>query len=182
MATMSAHHHRFEALVGALLPDLYRYAYWLCKDRARAEDVVQETLVRAWRSLDSLRDEKSAKPWLITILRRELARSYERFQPELVDIDDAEHSGGLIGEHGDMGEQAADAATLRRAMARLEPEYREPLVMQVLLGYSIEEIATVMEMNPATVLTRLFRARKKLAAALEQPTALFGVLPGGEGA
>ena len=54
-------------------------------------------------------------------------------------------------------------------MAKLEPEYREPLVMQVLLGYSIEEIAAVMEMNPATVLTRLFRARKKLAAALERP-------------
>lgn len=167
---MSARHHRFEALVGALLPDLYRYAYWLCRDRTRAEDVVQETLVRAWRSLDSLRDEKSAKPWLITILRRELARSYERIQPELVDIDDHE----LVGDHGDMGEQAVDAVNLRRAMAGLEPEYREPLVMQVLLGYSIEEIASVLEMNPATVLTRLFRARKKLAAALDRPNALLG--------
>jgi RNA polymerase sigma-70 factor (ECF subfamily) len=167
---MSARHHRFEALVGALLPDLYRYAYWLCRDRARAEDVVQETLVRAWRSLESLRDERSAKPWLITILRRELARSYERFQPELVDIDDHE----LTGDLGESGEQASDAAAVRRAIARLEPEYREPLVMQVLLGYSIEEIAQAMEMNPATVLTRLFRARKKLAAVLEQPSALLG--------
>lgn len=166
---MSARHHRFEALVGALLPDLYRYAYWLCRDRARAEDVVQETLVRAWRSLDALRDERSAKPWLITILRRELARSYERVQPEMVDIADVE----LVGDRGDRGEQAADAATLRQAMTRLEPEYREPLVMQVLLGYSIEEIANVMEMNPATVLTRLFRARKKLAALLERPLAAF---------
>lgn len=164
---MSARHHRFEALIGALLPDLYRYAYWLCRDRARAEDVVQETLVRAWRSLDALRDERSAKPWLITILRRELARSYERVQPEMVDIADVE----LVGDRGDAGEHAADAATLRQAMAQLEPEFREPLVMQVLLGYSIEEIATVMEMNPATVLTRLFRARKKLALALERPLA-----------
>jgi RNA polymerase sigma-70 factor (ECF subfamily) len=171
---MSARHHRFEALVGALLPDLYRYAYWLCRDRPRAEDAVQETLVRAWRSLDTLRDERAAKPWLITILRRELARSYERVQPELVDIDDAAYGGTLVGDPGDMGEQASDAAAVRRALARLEPEYREPLVMQVLLGYSIEEIATVMEMNPATVLTRLFRARKKLAAVLEQPGALLG--------
>ena len=167
--TMSARHHRFEALVGALLPDLYRYGYWLCRDRARAEDVVQETLVRAWRSLESLRDERSAKAWLITILRRELARSYERVQPQFVDIDDPVIADGLAGDQGDAGEQAADAATLRRAMAKLEPEYREPLVMQVLLGYSIEEIAAVMEMNPATVLTRLFRARKKLAAVLERP-------------
>jgi RNA polymerase sigma-70 factor (ECF subfamily) len=167
---MSARHHRFEALVGALLPDLYRYAYWLCRDRARAEDVVQETLVRAWRSLESLRDERSAKPWLITILRRELARSYERVQPELVDIDDHE----LVGDLGESGEQACDAIAVRRAMAQLEPEYREPLVMQVLLGYSIEEIAKAMEMNPATVLTRLFRARKKLATVLERPDALLG--------
>lgn len=163
--SMSARHHRFEALVGALLPDLYRYAYWLCRNRARAEDVVQETLLRAWRSLDSLRDEKAAKGWLITILRREHARSYERFQPELVDVDDAV----LPVEPGDAGERAVDAAVLRRAMAGLEPEFREPLVLQVLMGFSVEEIAGVMELNPATVLTRLFRARKKLSVALDRP-------------
>lgn len=162
---MSARHHRFEALVGALLPDLYRFAYWRCRDRARAEDAVQETLVRAWKSLDTLRDERAAKPWLITTLRREIARSYERVQPELVDIDDHE----LVGDLGEGGEQAADAIAVRRAIARLEPEYREPLVMQVLLGHSVEDIAAALELNPATVLTRLFRARKKLAAVLETP-------------
>jgi len=164
--TMSARHHRFDALVGALLPDLYRYAYWLCRDRALAEDVVQETLLRAWRSLESLRDDKAAKPWLITILRRELARTYERVRPELVDVADLP----LAEERAeDAGERAVDAALLRRAMQGLEPEYREPLVLQVLLGQTVEEIAAVMELNPATVLTRLFRARKKLAAALDRP-------------
>lgn len=162
---MSARHHRFEALVGALLPDLYRYAYWLCRNRALAEDVVQETLLRAWRSLDSLRDEKAAKGWLITILRRELARSYERKQPEFVAIDEA----ALPAEPGDAGERAVDSAVLRQAMAELEPEFREPIVLQVMMGFSVEEIAGVMELNPATVLTRLFRARKKLSAALDRP-------------
>jgi RNA polymerase sigma-70 factor (ECF subfamily) len=164
---MSARHHRFEALVGALLPDLYRYAYWLCRDRARAEDVVQETLVRAWRSLESLRDDKAAKPWLITILRRELARSYERIQPDTVDVAEVPIAEERA-EHA--GERAVDAALLRRALQGLEPEYREPLVLQVLMGRTVEEIAEVMELNPATVLTRLFRARKKLAAALERPS------------
>ncbi|MCV5390693.1 hypothetical protein OFC62_38855, partial [Escherichia coli] len=60
----------------------------MCKDKAIAEDLVQETCLRAWKSLDSLQDEKAAKSWLITILRRENARRFERKQFDLVDIDD----------------------------------------------------------------------------------------------
>ncbi len=58
--------------------DVFRFVYWLCRDRALAEDVVQETLLRAWRSLDSLGDDQAARPWLLTIARRELARVFER--------------------------------------------------------------------------------------------------------
>ncbi len=52
---------RYEALVRAWHKDLYRYAYWLCKDPHIAEDLVQETCLRAWRSLDSLADDNAAK-------------------------------------------------------------------------------------------------------------------------
>ena len=69
---------RFEQLVNAYSGWLYRYAYWLTSDRNAAEDLVQETFLRAWRFLDSLQDEGSAKSWLTTILRRENARKYER--------------------------------------------------------------------------------------------------------
>ena len=79
---------RYEALVKALHADIFRYAMWLIKDKAIAEDVVQETFLRAWKSLDSLKDEGAAKSWLITILRRENARRFERKQFDLVDIDD----------------------------------------------------------------------------------------------
>jgi RNA polymerase sigma-70 factor (ECF subfamily) len=58
---MGTHQHRFEMLARAQTPGLYRYAYWLCRDRALAEDLVQETLLRAWRSLDSLREEAAAR-------------------------------------------------------------------------------------------------------------------------
>jgi len=58
---------RYEALVKAFHADIFRYAVWLIKDRAIAEDVVQETFLRAWKSLDSLQDEAAAKSWLITI-------------------------------------------------------------------------------------------------------------------
>src|SRR5918993_887109 len=80
---------QFDELCGPFRMDLYRFLFWLCHDRALAEDVMQETLLRAWRSFDSLADRKAAKPWLLTIARRELARVFERKRFPTVDIDAA---------------------------------------------------------------------------------------------
>ena len=158
---MNARQHRFEALVNAFHGDLFRYAAWLCRDRELAADLVQETLLRAWKALDGLREEGAAKGWLITILRRELARHYERARPAGIDLDKV----ALVDDRPGL-EDDAELAMIRGHIAKLDDEYREPLVMQVLLGFSVEEIAVVMDLKQATVLTRLFRARRKLAAAL----------------
>ena len=69
---------QFDQTVRAYSADLYRYAWWLCRDRFTAEELVQETFARAWKNWDSLEDLAAAKPWLITILRNEHARLYER--------------------------------------------------------------------------------------------------------
>lgn len=169
--SMNARQHRFEALVNAFHGDLFRYAAWLCRDRELAADLVQETLLRAWKALDGLREEAAAKGWLITILRRELARHYERAKPAGIELDKVPLADSRPGLEDD-----AELAVVRGHIARLEDEYREPLVMQVLLGFSVEEIAAVMELKQATVLTRLFRARKKLAVALNsgQPQEVTG--------
>lgn len=58
--------YKYETLVRAFHADIYRYAVWLIRDKSIAEDVVQETFLRAWKSLDSLQDEHAAKAWLIT--------------------------------------------------------------------------------------------------------------------
>ena len=158
---------RFTALVNALSADLYRYAYWLCRDQDMAEDLVQETFARAWRSLDSLRDDKAAKSWLLTTLRREHARQYERTQPEFTDTD----IGELVDPRPDY-DTSTEAHVLRRALKRLPAEYREPLVLQVLGGYSCAEIAGMLDLTNGAVMTRLFRARQKLRRALK------GVAPG----
>lgn len=149
---------RFDELCRALRPDLYRFAFWLSRDRATAEDVVQETLIRAWRALDDLRDERAARHWLLTIARREHARLYERKRLELVDIDT------LIAREEPMlaAAEEKELEDLRRAIFRLDADYREPLVMQVLLGFTTEEIAQEMGLNTGAVLTRLFRARNRL--------------------
>src|SRR5690348_4434938 len=80
----------FARLLETLRPDLLRFAWWLARDRAVAEDVVQETLIRAWKSKDELKDPAAARPWLLTILRREHARLYERKRLPTVDVDSVE--------------------------------------------------------------------------------------------
>jgi len=149
---------RYESLVAALYQDVFRYAYWLCKSKPLAEDLVQETFLRAWRSLESLQNDKAAKAWLFTILRRENARLYERYRPELVDIE-----GQSIAESDENEpDSRMDRELLHNAINRLESEYREPLLLQVIGGFSGKEIADILGLNNNTVMTRLFRARSKL--------------------
>jgi len=149
---------RFQALCQALRPDLLRFALWLARDRSLAEDVVQESLLRAWKSQDALQDEAAAKPWLLTIIRREFARTFERKRLPTVDIDEL-----VAGEEPSLADAAGDdLAELRQAIFKLPDEYREPLVLQVLMGLSTEEIAAQLGMTSAAVLTRLFRARRQL--------------------
>lgn len=149
---------RFTELCRTLRPDLFRFAFWLSRDRTLAEDIVQETLLRAWRARHELRDERALKAWLCTIARREHARLYERKRLPTVDID------GLIEREESLLAVVDDVELedLRRAIFRLDADYREPLVLQVLLGYSTEEIAQHMGLSTAAVLTRLFRARNRL--------------------
>jgi RNA polymerase sigma-70 factor, ECF subfamily len=161
---------RYEALVRAWHRDLYRYAYWLCHDPHIAEDLVQETCLRAWRSLDSLKDEKAAKAWLITILRRENARRFERKQFDLVDIDD--HS--IADTSTPSVEMDTDQHLLQRLIMKLAPEYREPLILQVMAGFNGDEIAKILDLNRNTVMTRLFRARNQLKEQLETQTNMRG--------
>jgi RNA polymerase sigma-70 factor, ECF subfamily len=146
---------RFQALCLALRPDLLRFAFWLCHDHALAEDLVQESMLRAWKAQESLEDEKAAKPWFLTIVRRELARTFERKRRNTVDVDDLvalEDSSLAAGDQ-------ADLAEMREAIFKLSEEYREPLVMRSLLGYSTAEIASELDLSQSAVLTRLFHAR-----------------------
>ncbi len=156
--------NRFEALVKAYSSDLYRFAFWLCKHHATADDLVQDTFLRAWKALDNLEDEKKAKAWLITILRRENARRFERKQLQLVDIEEL----FIADQHTPDPEQALDKQQLYRAIAGLEMDYREPLLLQVLGGFKTSEIAEILELNHNTVSTRLFRARAQLKTVLQK--------------
>jgi RNA polymerase sigma-70 factor (ECF subfamily) len=153
-----ARRQRFDQIVGGYYQDMYRYAAWLSRDKAIAEDVVQEALLRAWKALDSLREDGAAKQWLLTIVRRENARYFERKRLETVDIDNLSASqAAILATSPDEG-----LGDMRRAIYELDDDYREPLVLQVLMGFSTNEIAEQMGIKQGAVLTRLHRARAKL--------------------
>lgn len=154
---------QFDAMVRAHSADLYRFAWWLCGEDARAQDLVQETFLRAWRALDSLRDGAAAKPWLLTILRREHARGFERKRFDMSELHD-----DIVDDTSAVSpEQTSSDAQVRAAILRLESKYREPLLMQVLGGFSCEEIARELKCKSGAVMTQLFRARQKLRTALD---------------
>ena len=144
---------RFTALVEAFSADLYRYAYWLAGDKHIAEDLVQETFTRAWRSLDGLRDERAAKAWLITTLRRKNARRFARKPLEVTDIDV-----DTLEASSDQ-ENNPEARALGRALANLSRDYRDPLLLQIIGDFSVVETAKEMNLSSGAVTAGFFRAR-----------------------
>jgi RNA polymerase sigma-70 factor (ECF subfamily) len=152
----------FTRLCEELRPDLYRFAFWLARDRQVAEDVVQDSLLRAWRARDSLEEEGSARHWLLTIVRREHARRYERKRVETVQVDElVDHESPELAVT-----EESEVLDMRRAIMRLPDDYREPLVLQVLMGQTTLEIAAQLGLTQGAVLTRLFRARQRLRREL----------------
>jgi RNA polymerase sigma-70 factor (ECF subfamily) len=166
---------RFAVLLQSFRADLTRFAYWLSRDRSLAEDIAQETLLRAWRSQDALKDPAALRGWLLTIARREHARLYGRKRPELINLEDCLADPSLERESSVAAEGPdGELYGLREAILRLPMEYREPLLLQVIGGFSTAEIASELGLTLTAVLTRLFRARNKLRA-------LYGLVEGQNG-
>ena len=147
---------RYTALVDGLATDVYCYAYALYRDRHLAEEITQETFLRARKSFHQLRAEVAAKSWLFTIAKREYARHLARPQPEWVDIDIAS---AQFATESTLSSNA-DVFLLHQALMQLPADYREALVLQVIGGYSLEEIATRLGVSVGAATSRVFRARQ----------------------
>lgn len=155
---------RFEALAREYYSDLFRYGLWLCGNEALAKDLVQETFLRAWKALDGLQESAAAKSWLITILRREYARTFERKVPKFTDVDTV-----VVEEQDELApDERVERALLQQGIASLAPRYREPLLLQVVMGYSCEEIAAELDISKSAVMTQLFRAREQIKKKLQK--------------
>ena len=150
----------FEKAVGDCLDDLYRYAYWLCRERWQSEDLVQETVLRAWRSWPALREHRAVKGWLFKILYHEFARSASRGGVQTVPLDE------LVIDPQDPIDPAL-ALDIHRAVDTLGEHSRHALLLQVLGGFSCAEIAEVLCTSEGAVMTRLTRARQALRRVLQ---------------
>ncbi|MBI4755631.1 MAG: sigma-70 family RNA polymerase sigma factor [Betaproteobacteria bacterium] len=151
---------QFEQTARAYSADLYRYAWWLCRDRFVAQDLVQETFARAWKAWGSLQDAGAVKSWLISILRNEHARLYERKRLDIAEGDPADFE-------LPSAERPGAQLELEEFVGELPLTYREPLLLQVLGGYSCAEIAAMLGTSEGAVMTRLTRARHALRANLD---------------
>ena len=145
----------FEMMVRAYSSDLFRFAYWLSRDRWRAQDLVQDTFSAAWKARDSLRDDAAAKPWLFSILRNEYARGFQR---KRLDIEDVELETLAVA----VAAEGQERVELEDALQALPEPLREPLMLQVLGGFSGKEIAQMMGISEPNVMVRLTRARQAL--------------------
>ena len=160
-STKTSKDELFQTLVAQYADDVFRYAYWLCGNKPVAEDLAQETFLRAWKSIGKLNDPKAVKSWLFTIVRRENARRFERKQFDYADFPAEE-----IPENKAHYDTSTEAHALREALKKLPAEYREPLLLQVEFGYSQKEIARHLGISTGGAGTRLFRARQQLKELL----------------
>jgi RNA polymerase sigma-70 factor (ECF subfamily) len=144
---------------------LYAAARLIVRDSTLAEDVVQEALVRAWQDLRSLRDPDRFDAWLHRLLVRACYRAAKRHRSrvhlEQAIVDDAGFPAS------DAQQSVATRDQLERGFERLTPDERAVIVLHHYLGLSLGESASVLGIPLGTMQSRLFRALKRMRAALE---------------
>ncbi|MDX2157063.1 MAG: sigma-70 family RNA polymerase sigma factor [Hyphomicrobiaceae bacterium] len=147
----------------ALLPNLRAFARTLCGNADQADDLVQETLVKAWRSRDSYVQGTNLKAWLFTILRNTFLSERRKRKYEVHDTD-----GKLAQQLSVKGAQSGhmDLVDFSKAFDTLPEEQREALVLVGAEGFAYEEAAAMCNCAVGTIKSRVNRARCKLAELL----------------
>jgi RNA polymerase sigma-70 factor (ECF subfamily) len=181
--TDAARSRRFQQLALPHLDAAYNLARWLCGNPSDAEDVVQEAFMRAFRFFDTFRGD-SARPWLLAIVRRTWYTEWRRRASphEMLEFDDTMDDAAFDGwSTGGADPQALlirdeDTKRVHDALALLPVEYREVLILRELEEMGYREIAAVADVPIGTVMSRLARGRRKLAALLVESQ---GVAAGG---
>jgi RNA polymerase sigma-70 factor, ECF subfamily len=151
---------------------LYGYAMVLTRNRTEAEDLVQETYLRALKAKDSLREGSNVKSWLFTILRNVWLNQLRRWRtaPEIVDLDadegTASVSASVPKDPHSLYVTKIEREQVRAAIQQLNVQFREIIMLREYEELSYEEIASVLNCPAGTVMSRLARARSRLRALL----------------
>lgn len=170
---------RFEALVNEHLDSLYGSALRLTRNRANAEDLIQDTFLKAWRSFRTFQAGTNARAWLYKILMNAYIDSYRKTsrQPELVDHEDvgdfylyakAQESEEYRRE-GDPEEILLSKimdADVKAALEQVPEPFRAAVILADLEEFSYREIAEILDIPIGTVMSRLYRGRRHLQRLL----------------
>jgi len=155
------------------LDSLYGYALILTRDQTAAEDLVQETYLRAVRAFGQLMANSNLKSWLFVIMRNAWLNQlrHTRSGPRFVELDDENVESVYQNDRVNVDPHVVYLRKLEREQIRVAigdlPElYREIIVLRDLEGFSYQEIATMLSCPAGTVMSRLGRAREKLRRAL----------------
>ena len=160
-----------EALIRSLYNEhgrsLLSYATRLTGDRAAAEDVVQETLLRAWKNADKLVEGKgSVRGWLLTVARNIVTDRARARAVRPVEVAEVEDHPPVEGDHS---ESVVNTMVVLDALDRVSPEHREVLVELYYKGRSMAEAAQALGVPPGTVKSRSYYALRALRAVMNGP-------------
>ena len=162
----------FRDQVIAAIPSLRAFGLSLTARADRADDLVQETLMKAWKHYDSFEPGSNMKAWLYTILRNEFYTQLRKRKREVEDVD--EFYSSKVSVHGEQ-EGHLDMADLRTALTKLTDDQREAVILVGASGFSYEEAAKICKVEIGTIKSRVNRARAKLAELLDiSPNEKFG--------
>ena len=151
-----------DRLAGSI-PKLRAFAISLTRDSSKADDLVQETILKAWSNMDKFDPQTNIDAWLFTILRNTFYSSLRKVRREVQDSEGV-HAAGLSVKPSHDGRLAFQE--FQRAFDQLSPEHREVLILVGASGFSCEEAAGMMGVAIGTVKSRASRARKRLAEML----------------
>lgn len=156
----------------AAIPKLRAFALSLASHSDYADDLVQETLMKAWNHQNSFQAGTNIKAWLFTILRNEYFSQLRKRKREVEDAD-GDYASNVMTPGGQ--ESQLDMADLRIALQQLPDDQREAVVLVGASGFSYQEVAQICQVPVGTVKSRVNRARNKLAVLLsgESPKLVF---------
>lgn len=150
------------------LEALLRTAVRMSGDRARAEDAVQETYLRAWRSFRTYQPDTNCRAWLFRILLNVLKKAAgKKRRDPLAEAEEVEGSNKVIPLFPDV--EGGNRQDILAAVSHLTPEFRDVLWLVVVEGFPYKETAQMLDIPMGTVMSRLYRARRELRRWLTAP-------------
>jgi RNA polymerase sigma-70 factor (ECF subfamily) len=161
----------FEELAMPLFARLYNFAHWLTQDRSEAEDLVQETCMKALKGFASFRQGTNFRAWIYRILKNTFLTSRAGLRAATLSLDDDEDPLAepvALGTPESILISTLDQQTIQKALEALSVQYREVILLCDVEEMSYQEIAETLSIPIGTVMSRLSRGRKMLRESLNE--------------